>query len=96
MIHPTLQNFDKAIKSITKEVEHPELNELCQQFGDLLKQFRQGQLVLINELYEMYDSASEHNVDIGRDAISQLAQRLASVESTTKNEATDKTLGLRE
>jgi hypothetical protein len=39
----------------------------------------------------MYDSASEHNVDIGRDAIFQLAQRLASVtpgrfEATTKNE----------
>jgi hypothetical protein len=91
MIYPTLQNFDKAIKAITDEtILLPELNELCQQFGDLLKQFRQGQLALINELYEMYDSASEHNVDIGRDAIFQLAQRLASVE------ATDKTPGLRE
>ena len=80
MISPTIQNLDDAIKKITQDVEYPELNELCQQFGDLLEAFKQGQLALINELLAIYDSASEHNVDVGRDVLFELAQRLAGVE----------------
>jgi len=80
MIPSTLANFDAAINAITAEVAHPELNELCQHIGDLLEHFKQGQLALINELLAIYDSASEHNVDVDRDVLFELAQRLASAE----------------
>ena len=86
MISPTIQNLDDAIKTITQKVDPPELNDLCQHFGGLLEQFKQGQLALINELLAIYDSASEHNVDVGRDVLFELAQRLAGVEPTQVSE----------
>ena len=76
----TLQDFDDAIEVIEKPTDSDEINDLMVSMGLIFRGFRKGQLNLINELLAMYDSASEHNVDIGRTAIFQLAQRLAGVD----------------
>ena len=76
----TLQDFDDAIEVIEKSTDSDEINDLMVSIALILRGFKQSQVELINELLTMYDSASEHNVDIGRTAIFQLAQRLAGVD----------------
>ena len=76
----TLGDFDDAIELIEEATTHEGLNEFCALIGTVLRRFRTNQLHVVHELLTMYDSASEHNVDVSRRAVFQLAQRLASVE----------------
>ena len=81
----TLKDFDEAIELIEEVTGNKQLNILTEQIGLIFRTFRSRQTTLINELLEMYDSASEHNVDVSRQAIFQLVQRLASTTEVSED-----------
>ena len=70
----TLKNYDLLIEKLTEPTGDEQVDYITARFTA----FRQNQLKIINELLHMYDSASEHNVDVSRHAIFDLAQRLTS------------------
>ena len=81
----TLKDFDEAIELIEEVTGNKQLNILTEQIGLIFRTFRSRQTTLINELLEMYDSASEHNIDVNRQAIFQLVQRLASTTEVSED-----------
>ena len=76
----TLQDFDVAIEIIERPTDVKELDTLTTPIGLIFRGFKQSQVNLINELLEMYDSASEHNIDVSRQAIVDLAHRLVGTD----------------
>lgn len=73
----TLKHYDKAIEAVRKPTHDDVVNEMLEQIAVMLQTFRSSHEQLINELLNMYMSASEHGVDISRHAIYDLAKRLS-------------------
>lgn len=73
----TLKHYDKAIEAVRKPTHDETVNQMLEQVAVMLQTFRSTHEQLINELLTMYMSASEHNVDIDRRAIYDLAKRLS-------------------
>ena len=73
----TLGKFDDAIEVVTRKTDEPHIDNLCTQLGEVLAHLRGGYGQIINELIAMYESAAEHNVDVSRQALLDLAQRMA-------------------
>ena len=78
----TLNHFDTAIETITKPTKDPQVNDLCNKVGQILTVMRSGYVDLLKELLTMYETAAEHNVDIGREAILDLVERLSTEKVT--------------
>jgi hypothetical protein len=71
-----LKTFDQAIRDFRKPLGHPDLDEITVMLAEAVQIFRDSHREVITELLTMYESASEHNVDISRKAIYDLAQRM--------------------
>lgn len=77
----TLDHFDQLHHAVVGTTTgDANVDNLCDKIGLGIMSLKEMHLAVITELLTMYDSASEHNVDIGRRAIFDLAQRLAGLE----------------
>lgn len=72
----TLKHFDDSIAQIRRPTGDPSLDRITGLIADVVDSFRDGHSQLIEELLTMYQSAAEHNVDVSRRAIYDLAMRL--------------------
>ena len=72
----TLEHYDRAIEVLRKPVKDPVVNEMFESVVVMVETFKQNQINIARELLTMYESASEHNIDVSRVAIFELAKRL--------------------
>ena len=71
-----LANLDEVIAHCRKPLGDKEFDEITELIAQTVEIIKESQMEVIDELLTMYLSASEHNVDIGREAIYSLAMRL--------------------
>ena len=85
----TLKEFDEILDIIEKPTGDDGADEIFHRIAQTIKALKQGQLNLINHLLRLYDQAAEHNIDVSRRHIFDLAQQLAGVEpqSTSGSQA---------
>jgi hypothetical protein len=77
----TLDKYDKAIRVMRDLTGDALTDGVCEEFAQILEGFRKGHAEIVDELFNMYKSASEHNVDVGRDAIFEFGIRLVGAET---------------
>lgn len=75
----TTDIFDQMIALFQHDPKAPDtLNEFFDQIRTSLNILRDGHLAVIDELTKLYYEASEHNIDISRGHILQLALKMSS------------------
>ena len=73
----TLKELDEVIAVIQKPTDIEALDILLTSIALLITALKKHQQNVIAELLEMYNSASEHNIDVSREAVYQLAMKLS-------------------
>jgi hypothetical protein len=76
----TQRHFDEVLEILKGPTGIEEADEILGKMTEIIAHMKQGHLAVINELLSLYDAHSEHNLDVNRTIIYELAQRLAAVE----------------
>jgi hypothetical protein len=76
----TQKHFDEVTTVLAANTGNEAADEILKKLNGIVEHLKHGHLAIINELLQIYDEASEHNLDVSRTIIYELAQRLAAVE----------------
>lgn len=68
--------YDQVIGVVRLPTDSADLDRLCDQFAQTLTLLREEYVQIAQELLAMYESAAEHNLDVSRQAVYNLAQRM--------------------
>ena len=74
----SIKKFNEAIETIRAPTGHSDVDEMLNVIAHIVEHLRNDYLLVFNELMTMYTSAAEHNVDVSRDAIYDLAKRMVA------------------
>jgi hypothetical protein len=81
MSYFTVKGFNKLIEETRQSfIGDEQLDSVMVKLAELLEMLRDNQAAIVSDLIAMYEAASEHNIDIDREAVFKLAEQLLGEE----------------
>ena len=76
----SIKAYDQSIAKIREPVGDKDIDQILELIAQIVESLKEDYTSVFSELMTMYESASEHNVDVSRMAVYNLARRMLAPE----------------